>query len=110
LFLLALLLSVIVSQDATRLTLHYPKEVKWEWICVDSYGKLDDKQNPGGYVEWWGTSCWKPYFSIEDYNLRRGALTIVVTLTTSEGDITVKKYVKPEEGRFPDDLVPFPRN
>ena len=69
----------------TLLTIHLPKGVEWERVCVWSYGRVDDKYNPGQYHEWYALSCWKPRFSVEDYHLRSGAIEVVVEVITPEG-------------------------
>jgi hypothetical protein len=72
-------LALTVSPNRQVLTIVYPLEHRISWVCVESEGKIDDRLNPGDFIDWFRASCWQPYWNREQYVFDRSALRYRVT-------------------------------
>ena len=66
-----------------HITLHYPTNVgEWREVCVGVWGRVDDRREPGDYIEWYRVSCWKPTYRVEDFKLPVGVYAVRAELLT----------------------------
>ena len=79
---LIMALLVTISPQSGYALIHYPIDREWHEICIYSegadYGLVTD-------IDWEAISCWKPFYRVEQYQLRLGTRAIKVMLETDKG-------------------------
>jgi len=99
--LLLINLSVTATRDLRDLIIRYGEGSKVE-VCVEAEGQVDDRYNPGEYILWWSTSCWRPFYKTENHKLWPKTTKVKVIVKSVEGvEEVLIVNVRPVEGEDP---------
>ena len=76
--------SLTASRDGVHITLRYPADVgEWREVCIMTVGRDQGPDN----IDWSEFNCWKPFFKIEQFHLRTGALRVRAGLITTKDGV-----------------------